>query len=323
MIGLPVGQVLQLPAGFPPAAANDPWRLEFEYAKPSGQRITLGLGVAPFTSDIEIRGHVFTFKDVTETRRREQEAQRQKRLAAIGEMAAGIAHEIRNPLASMAGSMQLLRRELALSDEQAQLMDIVLRESARLNETIRNFLAYARPQRGASTRVSLARLVEDTAALLRNSPERLPAHDVRTETPAPGAACDGDENQLRQVVWNLASNALRAMPSGGTLTLRVEHAGEDAPVRLIVADTGEGMTPEQLEHLFQPFHTGFAEGTGLGLAIAHRIVADHGGRIAVRSEPGQGTIATVLLTAAAPERPAAPGPAANEPSSADAVNHAA
>ena len=302
LLGLDVASVLELPGGALGPHGPDPRMMEFEYMKPSGQRIVLGLGAAPLSADSQARGHVFTFQDVTEAKRREYEAQRQKRLAAIGEMAAGIAHEIRNPLASMAGSMQLLRAELPLSGEQAQLMDIVLRESARLNGIIRNFLAYARPQRGATTLVDLGRVVEETASLLRNSPECREAHDVRTVTGPDVVACDGDEGQLRQVIWNLATNALRAMPRGGTLTFRVN--GEDGAVPaavFAVEDTGIGMSQEQQDRLFQPFQSGFVQGTGLGLAIAHRIVADHDGTIGVASVPGRGTVVSVRL----PRRPAA------------------
>ena len=323
MVGAPVQGVLGLPHEFDRMIGPEARKTEFEYAKPSGQRITIGLGTVPLVSDSQTRGHVFTFQDVTDVRRLEREAQRQKRLAAIGEMAAGIAHEIRNPLASMAGSMQLLRRELPLSDEQAQLMDIVMRESARLNETIRNFLAYARPQRGANTRVVLSRVVEETATLLRNSPDRRADHEVRTEALAPDAACLGDENQLRQVVWNLASNALRAMPTGGTLTLRVDRATDGTSVSLAVVDTGDGMTPDQLERLFLPFQSGFANGLGLGLAIAHRIVADHGGRIGVHSAPKRGTAATVTLPAAMAESPIASPGVAPEAARPVIVTHAA
>jgi two-component system sensor histidine kinase PilS (NtrC family) len=293
LLGADVTQVLQVGNvhDVSPAGAR---KLEFEYVKPSGQLILLGLGYVPLRGDLPTRGHVYTFQDITDEKRRAHDAQRQKRLAAVGEMAAGIAHEIRNPLASMTGSMQLLRAELSLSGEQAQLMDIVLRESDRLNETVRNFLAYARPQRGATTRVDLGRIVEDTATLIRHSADCRHGHDVRVEVGPGDVVCDGDEAQLRQVVWNLASNALRAMPGDGTLTFRVGHA-PGGLVDLSVEDTGVGMTAEQQERLFQPFQSGFPQGTGLGLAIAHRIVADHCGTIEVRSSAGEGTAIHVRL----------------------------
>ena len=148
-------------------------------------------------------------------RREEREARVQQRLAAVGEMAAGIAHEIRNPLTSMAGSIQILRQELPLTDEQSQLIQIVIRESERLNETIRSFLDYARPQRKAARLCGREAIVTDTATLLQNSPERLPSHVVAVDVPDAPACCLADAAQIRQVVWNLASNALARCRTAG------------------------------------------------------------------------------------------------------------
>src|SRR5204863_1632801 len=174
-------------------------------------------------------GYLFTFQDVTDVRRLERGARMQQRLAAVGEMAAGIAHEIRNPLASMSGSIQVLRQELPLSEEQAQLMDIVLRESERLNDTIKSFLAYARPQRVALARLDLRRVLNDAALLLRNSAEVQDGHDIDVMVPTTEVAFEADENQIRQIVWNLATNGLRAMKSGGRLRLgaRIDPATGD------------------------------------------------------------------------------------------------
>jgi len=221
-------------------------------------------------------------------------------------MAAGIAHEIRNPLASMSGSLQILRQELPLSDEQSQLMDIVLRESDRLNETIRSFLAYARPQRNASARLDVRQIVTDAATLLQNSHERLETHAVRCDVPAEPVWCLADEAQIRQIVWNLATNGLRAMAEGGTLTLAAAHArpeaGKPDVITIAVTDEGIGIAPEDLDGILQPFHGGFARGTGLGLSIVHRIVSDYGGELVMTSARGKGTTVTVKLPAA--ERPA-------------------
>ncbi len=154
-------------------------RVEYVFTRADGREIELGISTAILLTPRGEIGFVFTFQDVTEARKHEREARIQQRLAAVGEMAAGIAHEIRNPLASMSGSLQILRQELPLSDEQSQLMDIVLRESDRLNETIRSFLAYARPQRNASARLDVRQIVTDTATLLQNSPELLETHAIR------------------------------------------------------------------------------------------------------------------------------------------------
>ena len=174
-------------------------------------------------------GFILTFQDVTESRKLEREARVQQRLAAVGEMAAGIAHEIRNPLASMSGSIQILRQELPLTDEQGQLMDIVIRESERLNETIRSFLAYAEPQRQSMQHMDVRQVVTDTARLLQNSPERADGHRIAVDVPAEAVQFQADEGQIRQIVWNLATNGLRAMPGGGTLRLAVTPPSDDAP----------------------------------------------------------------------------------------------
>ena len=177
---------------------------------------------------------------MTHFKKLERNARLQQRLAAVGEMAAGIAHEIRNPLASMSGSIQILRQELPLTEDQAQLMDIVLRESERLNDTIRSFLAYARPQRLSIAQFDVRRLLNDAAVLLRNSAEVHEEHVIDVSVPTTEVAFEADENQIRQIVWNLATNGLRAMRSGGRLTLgvRVEPGAESSgeSVVLEVAD---------------------------------------------------------------------------------------
>jgi two-component system sensor histidine kinase PilS (NtrC family) len=199
----------------------------------------------------------------------------------------------------MSGSIQILRQELPLTDEQAQLMDIVLRESERLNDTIRSFLAYARPQRFSIARLDVRRVLNDAALLLRNSSEVQDGHVIDVHVPPTEVVFEADENQIRQIVWNLATNGLRAMRHGGRLTLgaRIETPGEDGPesVVLEVADEGVGIPAEELDAIFQPFRASFAKGTGLGLAIVHRIVSDYSGEIQVSSTPGSGTTVSVRL----------------------------
>jgi two-component system sensor histidine kinase PilS (NtrC family) len=238
-------------------------------------------------------GFLITFQDVTDVKRLERDARVKQRLAAVGEMAAGIAHEIRNPLASIGGSIQVLREELTLDSEQAQLMDIVLRESKRLNDTIRGFLAYARPQPGSAQRIDLAKAVADTARLLANSPEIQQDQRVEADVPAAPVWFDADEGQIRQVLWNLATNGLRAMPGGGRLRLAVRAGERSGGPVLEVEDEGVGIPQEELDGIFQPFHGTFARGSGLGLAIVHRIVSDYGGEIEVSSAVGKGTMVRV------------------------------
>jgi two-component system sensor histidine kinase PilS (NtrC family) len=298
VIGRPAAEVLQLPAEFAALLARDLGgadnrRADYGYRCGDGTHKEIGVSATHLVTPDGRAGSLLTFQDVTTIRRLEREGRRKQRLAAVGEMAAGIAHEIRNPLASMLGSIQVLRQELTLNEEQAQLMDIVLRESERLNDTIRSFLAYARPQRHAPTRVDAARLLRDTAVLLRNSADVRDDHLVDVDAPDE-LWFDADENQIRQIVWNLATNGLRAMPAGGRLRLaaRIESPGADARGgRLVIEvdDQGVGIEAEDLDGLFQPFHSTFTKGTGLGLAIVHRIVSDHDGEVQIESEPGHGT----------------------------------
>jgi two-component system sensor histidine kinase PilS (NtrC family) len=257
----------------------------------------IGLTVTTLSLPDGRSGYLYTFQDVTDVRRLERGARIQQRLAAVGEMAAGIAHEIRNPLASMSGSIQVLRQELPLTEEQAQLMDIVLRESERLNDTIKSFLAYARPQRVTLTRLDIRRVVQDTATLLRNSADVREEHIVAVDLPPEPVWFDADENQVRQILWNLATNGLRAMPSGGGLLMsaKVEQEGGIEELTITIGDEGCGIPPSELDQLFQPFRSSFDKGTGLGLAIVHRIVTDYNGSIQVSSTVGNGTTVRVRL----------------------------
>src|SRR3954469_8810991 len=302
-VGQPASVVLQLPADFgdlfgaredrPPLP-----RVDFGFSRPDGRQVVVGLSTAPLITPRGETGFLFTFQDVTDARKHEREARVQQRLAAVGEMAAGIAHEIRNPLASMSGSIQILRQELPLTVDQSQLMDIVLRESDRLNDTIRSFLAYARPQRLATTRVDVRQVITDTARLRENNAELSDAHHISVDVPAHEAWYDADENQIRQVVWNLATNAVRAMPRGGELRLCVEHrarAASAGELVIRVEDQGVGIAREELDGIFQPFRGGFTGGTGLGLASVHRIVSDYGGEVHVTSQRGVGTQVEVTL----------------------------
>lgn len=298
-IGRHVRDVLQLPdalAGELESYDVEPRRTEFVFTRRDRRQIEIGLSTAPLVTPQGRVGRLLTFQDVTDARRRDREARIQQRLAAVGEMAAGIAHEIRNPLASMSGSIQVLRQELPLNAEQEQLMDIVLRESERLNETIKSFLAYARPQRATLKKLDLRPLLHDTTVLLRNSREMGDAHRIVVDVPDAPVEVEADEAQIKQVIWNLATNGLRAMPEGGRLRLAAHANGTGAV--LDVQDEGVGIAPEDLDGIFQPFRGAFFKGSGLGLSIVHRIVNDYNGEIQVTSERGQGTTVTVRLPGA-------------------------
>ena len=271
-------------------------RGDFAVRTEDGRDIELGVTAARLSFPDGRTGYLFTFQDVTDVKRLERESGMRQRLAAVGEMAAGIAHEIRNPLASMSGSLQVLRSELPLTEDQEQLMDIVLRESDRLNQTIRSFLAYARPQRATITRFDLAQLVSDTARLLRNGADVRDHHAVDVEVPPEPVWLEFDENQMRQIVWNLATNGLRAMAEGGRLRL-VAEASDGQTVGLRVEDQGCGIAPADIDRIFQPFRSSFDKGTGLGLATVHRIITDARGTIHVTSRVGEGTSMRVILPA--------------------------
>jgi len=268
-------------------------RFETHCLTAEGLRLRLGFSMSPlFAETGETTGMVITFQDLTQIRTLEETSRRQDRLAAIGRMAASIAHEIRNPLAAMRGSIQMLRSEMGNDSSQSELMEIILRESDRLNTIITDFLNYARPRSLIQSRVDVGDLLHQTFALLRHSPEINANQTIEEQLPDEPLEVEADAGQLKQVFWNLARNSLQAMPQGGTLRATVENSNNR--VRISFSDTGRGMSPDQVEHLFEPFSS-TTGGTGLGLSIVYQIVREHGGTINVRSLEGQGTTITVEL----------------------------
>jgi two-component system, NtrC family, sensor histidine kinase PilS len=234
-------------------------------------------------------GFVFTFDDLTEIRRLEREVRMQDRLAAVGRLAAAIAHEIRNPLTSIAGSVSMLSDASALNDEQHKLLEIVTRESDRLNNIITDFLAYSRGKQYRFERANLVPLLEDTLTLLEH---RLAAEGstirLTRSLAVPEAWVLADGDKLKQVFWNFSENAIRAMTKkGGNLTVALIERGPDWEMSF--SDTGPGIKPQQTEKIFEPFQSNFEGGTGLGLAIVYQIVQAHEGKVWARSEMGKGT----------------------------------
>ena len=269
-------------------------RFESNCLTADGLRLRLGFSVSPLFSETgETTGTVITFQDLTHIRALEETSRRQDRLAAIGRMAASIAHEIRNPLAAMRGSIQMLRADMEGVSSQTELMEIILRESDRLNRIISDFLSYARPRSIIQSQVDVGELLRQTFTLLRHSAEIRENQIIEEELPAEPALVNADSEQLQQVFWNLARNALQAMPAGGRLLAGVEKHPHNR-VRIAFSDTGKGMSPEQVEHLFEPFSS-TTGGTGLGLSIVYQIIRDHGGTINVRSREGEGTTITIEL----------------------------
>ena len=253
-------------------------------------------------------GYVYVFDDLTEIRRLEREVRMQDRLAAVGRLAAAIAHEIRNPLTSIAGSVAMLSGVPEMNEDHRRLLDIVTRESQRLNGIITDFLAYSRTKQYHFAKVDLIQLVDDTLTL---ADHRMTAEKTgikierRFAVHQAYALADGDK--LKQVFWNFCENAVRAMTTqgrngGGTLTVTVESLGDDWQVGF--ADTGPGMTPQQTEKIFEPFQSNFEGGTGLGLAIVYQIVQAHEGKVWARSKPGQGTTFILRLRRFETERAA-------------------
>jgi two-component system sensor histidine kinase PilS (NtrC family) len=271
-----------------------PLRHEEWIAMPSGTRRFLGYSVSPLLDHKrKLIGYIVSFQDLTEIKRLEEEIRLKDRMAAVGQMAAGIAHEIRNPLAAMRGSVEILRSHVSLSEADERLLEIMIRESDRLNKFVEEFLAFAKPSRCARKPLDLVALLHDSVTLLKNSPEVRDKHAVELRLDDPQIPMTGDADKLKQVFWNLSQNALRAMPAGGSLIIAA-RATADRGGEVVFQDSGGGMTEEEKAHLFQPFHSGFAGGTGLGLSIIFQIVEEHLGKIHFDSEKGRGT--TVTLT---------------------------
>jgi two-component system, NtrC family, sensor histidine kinase PilS len=254
----------------------------------NGYRKTFRIRVSELTVGDEVTGYVYAFDDLTEIRRLEREVRMQDRLAAVGRLAAAIAHEIRNPLTSIAGSANMLTEASGMSQEHRQLLQIITRESERLNNIITDFLAYSRGRQYAFTRIDVIPLLDDTLTLLRH---RLFAQNLkirierRDQVANAFAVADGDK--LKQVFWNFCENAVRAMGEQGTFTVSVTPIEDDWQISF--ADTGPGMAPQFIEKIFEPFQSQFEGGTGLGLAIVYQIVQAHEGKVWARSRQGQGT----------------------------------
>jgi two-component system, NtrC family, sensor histidine kinase PilS len=286
--GRPVGELFLDPL---PSPADVTMQREVRARNKSGEKYFRVTVTPLFVPDRGVIGFVYVFDDLTELRRLEREVRMRDRLAAIGRLSSGIAHEIRNPLSSMAGSVKVLSSIATLSDDQRALVDIVTRESERLNAIITDFLAYSRERKAQMLPVDLRMLLEDTLTLLGNGPERV---IIERRFSVPEAFSVGEGDRLKQVFWNLCENAIRAMksnaPAEGPIgRLTVALTGENNEWVVSVRDTGAGMTPQQIEKIFEPFQSAFEGGTGLGLAIVYQIVQAHEARISVSSTPGKGT----------------------------------
>ena len=274
---------------------EQPPRFEADLATPEGFLVHIGYTISPlFSEKGDTTGLIITFQDLTEIRTMEESVRRKDRLAAVGRVAAGLAHEIRNPLGAMRGAIQVMEMNTPPESSHASLMEIILRESDRLNKIITNFLTYARPRVSNFSEVDVREALNETFMLLKHSPEVKENHVLEVGLPKEPIMISADPTQLKQIFWNLARNSLKAMPDGGTLFVDTETIAHNR-VRIIFSDTGCGMSPEQVEKLFEPFAESTTGGTGLGLSIVYQIVRDHNGIINVRSLENEGTTITIEL----------------------------
>ncbi len=268
------------------------------YADNHGSRTPLGLSVSLMTDHEGSRtGAVCVFQDLTEVKTMAEKIRLADRLAALGELSAGIAHEIRTPLASICGSVEILRDSLPKEGEDRNLVDLVVKESERLRDIIDHFLQFARSRPPRFRRVSLNSILGEVVCMVRNHPRFVDGVRVTLDT-ADDVTLPVDEENLKQVFYNLAVNAIEAMGTSGQLEITLDGEVENdlgRCARIVFRDNGEGMDEEVLAHVFRPFYTGKKSGTGLGLAIASKIVEEHGGVIDLTSTRGEGTVVSVYL----------------------------
>ncbi len=264
-------------------------RYEIGFTTPDGFVVQLGYSISPlFAESGDKTGLIVTFQDLTEIRSMEESVRRKDRLAAVGRVAAGLAHEIRNPLGAMRGAIQVLESKTEKDSSQMNLMEIILRESDRLNDIITNFLKYARPKASKFSEIDIRQPIEDTITLLRHSPDVDENHILATDLPDKPIMISADESQLKQIFWNLSRNSIQSMADGGTLTVSLSKTSRNR-ILITFSDTGCGMSPKQVEQLFEPFSKSTTGGTGLGLSIVYQIIRDHDGTINVSSKEDTGT----------------------------------
>ncbi len=273
-------------------------RGEIDYTNRQGQGLIIGFSVSfLLNSRNEKIGDIVIFQDLTATKQMEKEVERSKNLALIGEMAAGLTHEIRNPLTAMSGSIQLLKSSLRLSETDQRLMQIVLRGRNQLEKLVSNFLLLARPNPGEREAVNINALVDEVIETIQS--DEAWNENIRVDK---NIAIDNsifaNKTELKQMLWNIILNSIQAMPNGGVLTMTVKEANgenDESHLRITVRDNGCGIGENTKDKIFTPFFTTKDTGTGLGLAVVNRIVGSHGGEIKIESEAEKGTTCTILL----------------------------
>jgi two-component system sensor histidine kinase PilS (NtrC family) len=276
--------------------------IDLPYVREDGKRIFLRFSISPLKlPNEEQRGKILFFQDMTEVRQIEEEMKKVEDLALIGQLAAGIAHEIRNPMASISGSIQMLSEGLEKHDVNNRLMNIILTEIGRLNHLISDFLIFARPKPSNYQKFDLYQLTSESVELFRNSENWSEKMQVMVDFKR-DIVLESDPEQIRQILWNLLLNAYEAMPEGGMVHVSADVSNSgDRPgsrqevVKMSVRDTGDGFTEKALLHLFTPFFTTKERGSGLGLATVKRIVDGLKGKITGQNHPDGGAEITILL----------------------------
>lgn len=288
------------------ASPENSFTYEMEFSKNQNRKY-LGFTVSLLKDEGgDVTGLIGNFRDLTDIKKMEEDLKRIDRLAAIGEVAAGMAHEIRNPMASISGSVQVLKDKVGDNGITGRLMDIVIKESERLDGIINNFLQYARPKPIQFVFCNVNYILNNVVILLKNNPKYSSNLNISIGYGAENLSLMADPKQLEQVFWNLAINAMEAMPGGGDLSISVsgdkrknhfsENSKIDAPyIKILFSDTGVGISHNNRSKLFSPFYTTKEGGTGLGLAIVYRIIEEHHGIIEVESEPERGTRFIIYL----------------------------
>jgi two-component system sensor histidine kinase PilS (NtrC family) len=295
-----------------PESSLDYQRYETLLTNHGRGRIYLGFSISPLTDpEGSLTGHTLIFQDITKFKEMEEQMKRVDKMAAVGALAAGMAHEIRNPLASLSGSIQMLKTELTLDDPQQHLMEITLRESERLNALITDFLLFAQPPQSHKIIYPIGRILEETLDLFIHSPSFRDGIRVLRPGHREEIRISIDPDQMKQVFWNLFINAAQSMSNGGEIQVQLGKGNalgitnvslsprvrDKEWVKISITDSGKGIPLEEKEKIFEPFFTTKENGTGLGLSIVHKIVENHKGLIKVDSELGRGSTFTIFLPA--------------------------
>ncbi len=244
-----------------------------------------------YSIENNMEGILIVVDDITSKVKLEEELKRKDKMATIGSLSQIIAHEIRNPLASISGSVQMLLESIK-KDKESKLVNIIAQETFRLNRIIENFLLFAKPKPIVKFKYSLTQQLKDFFELLKNSPEREP-HDVFLEIPPEEVLVNADRDMLQQVLWNLVRNGFKAMGSKkGKLTIRLK---KNEKIKIEIEDTGPGIPEDKIKYIFEPFSSNFQDGLGIGLALCKRIILEHNGDILAKSIEGEKTTFEVIL----------------------------